>query len=145
MNREALLQVRRVLEKVRDEERPFNMMFWSEKDKIPHSITVPVAECGTASCAAGWAARDPWFQERGLRLEKPYPDSDSLFPKLGRQIGFDAMALLLDISRRDAHYLFDPWDYPHWPECPRHDRITPDMVIERIDDLLAGYEPEEDF
>ncbi len=49
---ELLANLIRVLEAAPDEH--FNMSRWS---------------CGTQSCAIGWAAKDQWFQDLGLRLE----------------------------------------------------------------------------
>ena len=53
LHKERLLQVVRVLEELPKEKR-FSLKFWYE--------------CKSAACAVGWAAQDPWFVRRGLKL-----------------------------------------------------------------------------
>ena len=52
---ERLLQVVRVLEELPEGKR-FDLRFWNK--------------CGSVACAVGWAASDPWFIRRGLKLAK---------------------------------------------------------------------------
>src|SRR5882724_5960206 len=75
---EALQQLIRVLEKVREDDRPFDMSSWydDENSQDIKLLTMPAEDCGTASCAAGWAARDPWFIERGFKLVELNEDDE---------------------------------------------------------------------
>lgn len=51
MNREALLELKRVLQTVPSDK--LNMSLWAAGR----------LQCPSAACACGWAACDPWFQE----------------------------------------------------------------------------------
>lgn len=110
MNIEALHQLRRVLKQVRDEKRPFEITGWSRATKdggVPPPLTTPVNECGTASCAAGWAARDPWFIERGFVLEERKVWTDPvLYPRWKSFSGTLACTAFFDISEREFGWLF---------------------------------------
>jgi hypothetical protein len=111
-----------------------------------------VHACKTTACALGYAALDPRFQAMGLKLvdnrSVGHPRQDSSVfrtveeynaalkehgPTLITMVvfedqnGFEAGALLFDISDPAACYLFDPDYY----EGNGHD-ITPEQVIERV-------------
>ena len=53
LHAERLLQVVRVLEEL-PKEKKFSLSTW--------------LRCGTNGCAVGWAASDPWFTRRGLKM-----------------------------------------------------------------------------
>lgn len=124
MNIEALKQLRRVVEAAPDDR--FHMRRWSEK-----------APCGTAYCAAGWAAIDPWFRENTgigdiFKLRRyGYLELITCSP-------FFSLARLFDISIYEAATLFgigiDPRSNPH--------AVSRAEVIANIDRILAGQKPE---
>ena len=73
---DRLRQVVRVLDQVKtdiadqqemgiehENEKVFDMAQWYDED-----------DCGTAGCAVGWAAQDPWFNARGLYIEGRTPE-----------------------------------------------------------------------
>jgi len=66
-------------------------------------------QCGTVACACGWAATDPWFQERGLYVS---PFNEILyFPSEENNDSlkdFAAIAHFFEISHESARYLFMP-------------------------------------
>ncbi len=119
LNREAMIELRRVVEAAPPE--LFHMRAWKEK-----------AGCGTAYCAAGWAAIDPWFTERGLTHEAMQAASMDF-----RDSTFDAVRRFFGLTEAEGERLFgtsgtDYYD-PH--------AITREMVIENIDRMLAGKRP----
>lgn len=63
INREAFEQLDRVLAEVDSQKLPFSMEVWQTSGRETEH------KCGTAACAAGWAARDPWFRERGFTMK----------------------------------------------------------------------------
>lgn len=111
-NIERLQQLVRVLEQVRDEKRPFDMEWWADAFDPP-SITTPVNECGTASCAAGWAARDPWFRRRGFDMGREkswwgFWRPAVVLKKKGRitHRGFEAAIEFFALTQEEASDLF---------------------------------------
>ncbi len=56
---ERFSQLLRILYEVRDGSKHFDIKEWA----INYDNT-----CQTTACAIGWAAMDPWFNARGLRL-----------------------------------------------------------------------------
>ena len=79
MNSEALLRVADLLECTKPVQAwkglptvvAFDMSGWGDvdinDDAFGPEVTIKDV-CGTSACAAGHAALDPWFQERGFRL-----------------------------------------------------------------------------
>lgn len=121
MNRERLEHLITVLERVERENLPFDMDDWA----------VDPLDCGTAACAAGWAARDPEFQKQGLSLSLAWG------PSFAGEVGAEAMAVFLDIAGWDSVRLFIPDEY----NLPS-DSIRPAHVIACIRVLLAEGEGE---
>jgi len=105
---EALQQLIRVLEKVREDDRPFDMSSWydDENSQDIKLLTMPAEDCGTASCAAGWAARDPWFIERGFKLVELNEDDETLIVHYGESYGYDACMDFFKLPIETTTYLF---------------------------------------
>jgi hypothetical protein len=100
---ERLEQLIRVLQSLTPHEkrRHFDMEQWGYKN-----------ECGTVCCAAGHAARDPWFKRRGFKMVKDI--SGSPVPSNARHLltisydgkqGWDALAEFFGVDR-------SPWWSP---------------------------------
>jgi hypothetical protein len=114
----------------------FDMEAWVRHDK---------EHCGTAACAAGHACLDPWFNDRGLSLEKitTWMDAESEStvpvytpkkqPVYMRETGFQALAKFFDVTGNEAAWLFDPFQYHI-----HNKQITPEMVSNRIQNLLGA-------
>lgn len=111
MNREALIQLRRVVQDAPDER--FDMRYF-ERD----------TECGTVHCAAGWAAVDPWFQE------------NCPIPSIGKAGRWCAISETFGLSIYQSSILFSVdmlgEAYPD---------VSKRAVIANIDRLLAGENP----
>jgi hypothetical protein len=112
INVEALLELKRVLRHVQKEDLRFDISRWHSGGRLLPRI---VAEwCGTAACAAGWAARDDWFKKRGfgrgLYGARGFVECDRFFG-------------------RPASNIFNHHFYPY--------AATPEMVIEKIDELIS--------
>jgi hypothetical protein len=122
-NVEALQQLRRVMEAAPDDR--IHMNSFSER-----------AACGTAYCAAGWAAVDPWFQQNTAIPEIFAVNEDGT---LSQRIGdaFGALANVFDIYNDEADILFAAES----GDIDDH-AITKAEVINNIDALIAGGEPE---
>lgn len=118
-NIERLQQLRRVVEAAPDDR--LHMRAWSER-----------AECGTAYCAAGWAALDPWFQENTPILGVFEITETKMVESLGNS-SID-LADLFGITSRDASALFATYSLcgigPH--------AISKAEVLANIDRLIAG-------
>ena len=142
---ERLTQLIRVLEEVKASKKPFYMQTWhvplslmgnEEKGNI---VGNKKHSCGTASCAAGWAAQDPWFKRRGFTLGKVDKEFDFIHNpgvKVVKMRGdgeeFDACNTFFGESE-----LFSPSGYPI-----DHDKcnISPSMVIKRVKDLIKSLQ-----
>lgn len=87
-------------------------------------------ECGTVVCAAGYLARLPWFQRRGLDgYSYPSPDgARRIGISFGEYTAWDALTEFFGIPENKAHDLFARSGYPP--------RVTPQMVARRIRDFL---------
>jgi len=101
---ERLTQLLRVLRQVRDEARPFDQAVWARGRTAP-LLTTPVNECGTASCAAGWAARDPWFVKQGFALNDDR-GCDNLSPEFRAARGSAACRMFFELSYDETEHLF---------------------------------------
>jgi hypothetical protein len=107
MNTEALAQIVRVLKATPPE--AVNLFDW-------------VSDCGTAACAIGHAAQDPWFNERGLRLTHITSE-----PQFNGTNGWGAVQQFLRLTDRAAQILFYESSYTE---------PTPQAVIQRITDFI---------
>jgi hypothetical protein len=119
-NIERLKQLRRVIEEAPEDR--LHMRRWCEK-----------AKCGTAYCAAGWAAVDPWFAENTAIRKIFHVEPDGFVEPLACEVMGD-LAKLFGITNRDARYLFggalESGAGPH--------SVTKKEVLDNIDRLLAG-------
>lgn len=148
LKRKRLKHLIKILKAVPEDH--FDMGRWGYYDSEKHG-------CKTAGCALGWAASDPKFRKKGLTLRSPDISRGNV-PPLGDIIEANGQNLPLNISdyhsfepvdtNTDASeysaavsffglsiyqskYLFSPSLYP----C-EGSKITPEMVIERIQNLL---------
>ena len=86
--RERLEQVCRVLREL-PHEKKFSLSVWHR--------------CGTVACAVEWAANDPWFKRRGLKLE------EGLFSAVPAYKGFytwDAIEAFFGVTGEEACRIF---------------------------------------
>lgn len=121
--RERLLRGREIMEGLTADK--LDMANWYQV------VTAPT-KCGTAACFLGWCARDKILQAEGLVPAKYQPE-------FGEACGEVAAQEFFDISERAATMLVIPTHYDY------SERITPEQVIARIDEVLAGeYDDEED-
>ena len=138
---ERLTQLIRVLEEVKASKKPFYMETWylplfgMSYDQKSYIVGNKTHSCGTASCAAGWAAQDPWFKRRGFTLgefDEDYKFISSLAAKTVKMRGdgteFDACETFFD--ERD---LFSPEHY-------LSEKITPSMVIAEVKKVIKSVE-----
>ena len=80
------------------EEKKFSMFRWG------------TPECGTAKCAAGWAALDPEFNAQGLYLGRRHPTSDYA-PAFWDLFGYEALGRFFGLDSGAVAYLFSPGHY----------------------------------
>lgn len=94
---ERLLRVAEVLEALPKKQR-FSLVGWT---------TTITLECGTVACAIGYAAHDPWFNRRGLKI-----DADFLPVYRGIR-GFYAVDVFFQIDSNHSWHLFNQSCYKH--------------------------------
>lgn len=120
-NIEALRQLRRVIEAAPEDR--LHMRAWSEN-----------AECGTAYCAAGWAAIDPWFQQHTSILETFRVSPHSIVYTDYAVTAFSRLDEIFRIGIWNSEALFGKGINsslgPH--------SVTKAEVLQRIDALIAG-------
>jgi hypothetical protein len=123
-NIERLTQLRRVIEEAPEDR--LHMRRWCEK-----------AKCGTAYCAAGWAAVDPWFAENTAIRKIFHVEPGGFVEPLSGEVMSD-LAKLFGITNTDARNLFgaalEPGTGPH--------SVTKKEVLDNIDRLLDGQPAE---
>jgi hypothetical protein len=115
MNRERLEHLITVLERVERERLPFDMGTLGGGE-----------DCETATCAEGWAARDPKFQSAGLHITE---DAVGHIVAFDGKTSYSALATFFDIHEDDAEFIFDAH--------PKIDWRNPQYVIARIREVLA--------
>lgn len=118
---ERLRELRRVVEAVPPEH--LKMDAFSQK-----------TECGTAYCAGGWAAIDPYFIKIGLHLE--VSEAEEADVRFGIFNQSRALASCFHITRDNALALFG-FDLHSF----EYAAITKNNVLANIDRMLAGKEP----
>ena len=95
-NIEGLRQVVRVIEELPDDDdHQFQMGHWMS--------------CGTSGCLIGWAASDPWFEERGLTLRAQGLDTIGrmvYLPTFEEDAGFHAVMAFFNLTYDTTTYLF---------------------------------------
>ena len=113
LHAERLLQVVRVLDELPKGKR-FDLFIWHR--------------CGTTACALGWAAADPWFTRRGLKLVGNDRDGKGRQHYIPAHKGWHdywAARIFFAISHKDTNYLFSPDEYEDGKRSKRN-------VIRRI-------------
>lgn len=160
MNIEALNQLIRVLNEVIASEKltkHFNLVNWvgtatrhqvidTMIDRSTPSKLERVVDCGTTACACGYAAIDPWFNNRGLRFETI--SANDYYPDAGDQTAlsivfrdpesdgrgyysFSAISKFFNITHADACDLFVASSYEQTP-------VGPQQVIDRLRKFMQG-------
>jgi hypothetical protein len=125
VNRERLEQLRRVVLAAPPER--FHMRTWCEK-----------ALCGTAYCAAGWAAVDPWFREN-TDIERIFRVGHDGMVYAEIFTPTDGLAKIFDISSADSRNLFGGDLNPTYSD-PHG--VSQKDVVANIDRILAGLPAE---
>lgn len=122
---------------VRDER--FNLATWVGNDDVPWEGMDDLS-CGTTACAMGWATTIPEFKELGLRLERN-SFSGQGYLVFGEKKHFSAAAEFLDITEKEAEYLFNPDKYPEEDDTTRLE------VCERIEAFVdnGGIADDDDY
>ena len=115
IHRERLLQVCRVLRELPKGKR-FSLYGWYE--------------CGTIGCAIGWAAADPWFKRRGLKLRRSIElgYEKNWYPVCSELVKGEAVSKFFNLTISERHNLFYPGGYT------RDNRRD---VIRRIEKFVA--------
>lgn len=128
MNRERLTQLIRVLREVEDgtATRPWDMGMWFG----PPGHGVLRLTCETSACAWGHCAVDGWFQQQGVRVEQGVLYT---VPSFRGELGHRAASLFFGIGQEDSRKLF-------FTEYYTAELVTPEMVRERVEDLLRDPE-----
>ena len=102
--KDRLLQVVRVLEDL-PKEKKFSIGIWNK--------------CGTVACAVGWAASDPWFNRRGLKII-PFTEEDDLLhnsqglqkkPVYKNLEEWEAIEVFFNLTDDEAGFLFAEYAY----------------------------------
>ena len=106
-----LVEILRAVEADEEKSARFNMDMW-------------FTDCGTASCAAGFACDDPEFQAAGLRR-----GLCSLWPEFDGKLIFEALTEFFGI---ESEFIFDP---NYYNMEVKH--IKPRHVIDRIIDVIG--------
>lgn len=124
-------RLRKLIETLQNlpEDLEFDMGTWFEQKN-----------CGTAACALGAAALDPWHQAQGLRLARGSPHFYSTDEHRAVATGVDAGACYFEIPYSTSHWLFGPDAY----NAEGGEPITPEHVIDRINYLLTNADPKPD-
>lgn len=143
MNTEALKQMIRVLEEVQANEekrKHFDLSHWLVTGLTQIAAEVLAGapmECGTVACACGHAALDPWFQQHGFSIIR---GRIGPIPSFGALRGWPAVQEFFDLGNGQAYDLFSPTSYQDDEEGDEIAGIdvTPQMVIDRINELLNG-------
>ena len=129
MNTERLLRARAIMERVRDQQKPFDLADWFE-----HPFDRP-DDCNTAACFFGWCCRDKQFQSEGLTVVLGMPEFRAGPANRRRKyVGLPACMHFFEISEFRTRFLTLPEAYY------RGVKVTPQDVIEHLDLILAGYD-----
>ena len=115
--RERFTQLLRVLREIEAAKKPFDNTTWGG-DAYGRSPWEEGADMGSPADAIGWACRDEWFQNQGLRYRAPHSDDLSEYvPCYTNPYGqyfrsWAAVEQFFHISENEATRLFDEPDYP---------------------------------
>jgi len=118
---ERLRELRRVVEQAPEER--FRMANFKKR-----------VSCGTARCAAGWAALDPFFISQGLHWGFAIKGRRDHTIKFGDHYDLPALEAFFDLDEDDNENLFTEGDYDEDINGP----VPKEMVIANIDRLLKG-------
>jgi hypothetical protein len=77
----------------------FTMLGWSTVGDNNATTPKEVVDCGSAACAAGYAATIPQFRREGFKLERG-------LPTFGRYTGFAACERFFGLNSRQANRVF---------------------------------------
>jgi hypothetical protein len=117
-------------EKLPEEQVSKKLKAWLEAN-----VDSGVEACGTAACACGWAASDPFFRMRGLGLRniRGYAIDNPIFELAYEGAdGYDAAAQFFHIQYDHAEFLFGPEEYA--------DGVGPHKVAKRIRQFVEDVE-----
>lgn len=132
MNRERLQRAAQFLRNVVEPRQAqvnyvgFDMWIWGEKADTP---------CGFAGCAIGHLAFGKVFDELVFDVED---HRVKLFGSGLNWAAFEKLSQFFDIESIDAKLCFDPVGYNQDDEVEEEEIITPLMVAERIERVLAA-------
>lgn len=110
----------------------FNMNYFAIED---FGASKGTDFCGTAACALGTAGFTPYFRKLGLKSHPKHNCVEYVAPNGQRLSGFNAGAAFFGIEYYESYHLFAPGPYG----IPAY-TITPQMVAERVDELIASYQ-----
>ena len=128
MNKDNVQKAIKVIQRVVDQGRSFDMGSWQDDTGcVIQRTEVELHECGTAACFGGWVAVSPEFQADGGL------PTDSGMPSLpNARAGSPAIATWLDISDDDANELTGIYVNLYWGEDPvdEHHTVTAQEVLD---------------
>ena len=130
----------------------FHLSTWIDEDieaetfpELERKLKDSEIDCGYTACAIGWACTLPEFKEAGLRfdlgLNVPYVESEGEPQSVADWTSIAPLAKLFDTTTENITWLFLPSSYDETEENP----ITPISVAERIRDLIAEHELEQEL
>jgi len=132
MNRERLLRLADLVETIAPEK--FDLRTWGGYRELRKQGDY--LECGTVSCAVGWAAEDAWFQSQGL--------SDRWNPTYAGCSGWEAVSKFFDLPPSadafqypEAHFLFCEDSYVTRPVHPSEVAIRIRLFVEHHDEKVV--------
>ena len=142
---ERLTQLIRVLEDVKKDKKPFDMYAWYRPllnvCDLDDLVGNKKHSCGTASCAAGWAAQDSWFKKRGFTLGDFLPGSDYFYEEGDKVVKMkgDGEAFEACVTFFGTESVFASYNYRN---CDNNEinKITPSMVIAKVKKLIKEIE-----
>ncbi len=129
MDIEAMHQLIRVLKAVPPEH--FDMREVAALAQPPRGKVVTAADlhtCGSAACAVGYMAADPWFQERGLHL---------LGSRTYRNVDEDKAAHILGLEGGEIDLIFVA-EHPLVSDLDMA-KITPTQMVAVVEAMIADH------
>jgi hypothetical protein len=104
-----------------------------DMDDFATNIEGGKPKCGTAACAAGWAATIPSFQHAGYRLTR-YLAFGTVTPEFDGETGFEALRQFFDMDDYEVTKAFDNYD----PDTEEKQPNDPKAAAKRIRDLVEA-------
>jgi hypothetical protein len=113
----------------------FHMPAWTAQDATEIS-------CGTAGCAAGWAATI--FHKKGWTLRRwPMAGEMGWLPEYGKDQGSFAFATFFMIKDQEADYVCSPFSYRYvFSNSGMFNSITPTEAAGHITEIGKKHAPE---